>query len=105
MNTVPGDTPPTIPEEVPIVATDVLLLDHTPPVAASLNVRVLPTHRVVTPVIDVGPPTVTTVVTIQLEPVENDIVDVPDDTPVTIPVEDPTVATVVLLLVHTPLPE
>ena len=47
---VPATAPLTMPD-VPIVATVVLLLLHTPPVVASLNVVVEPAHTVAVPVI------------------------------------------------------
>ena len=47
---VPATAPLTMPD-VPMVATVVLLLLHTPPDVASLNVVVEPTHTVAVPVI------------------------------------------------------
>ena len=46
MVAVPADTPVTTPVVAPTVATDVVLLDHVPPLAAAvlLKVRVLPAH-------------------------------------------------------------
>lgn len=46
---VPADNANTNPEELPMVATEVLELDHKPPAGVELNVPVLPTH------IDEGP--------------------------------------------------
>lgn len=51
---VPAATPVTIPVPDPIVATDVLLLVHTPPLDALLKVVVVPGHAVSTPVIAAG---------------------------------------------------
>jgi hypothetical protein len=41
---VPRDTPPIIPDDDPIVATEVLPLVHKPPPTASLSVLLLPLH-------------------------------------------------------------
>ena len=51
MVVVPTDKPVAIPLTMPIVATAGVLLVHTPPVTASVNVTVVPTHWVVGPVI------------------------------------------------------
>ena len=61
---VPDDTPYTIPEPVPTVATVVVLLLHEPPLVMLLSDVVPPTHRDGEPVIDAGSGlTVTTKVT------------------------------------------
>jgi hypothetical protein len=52
MVVVPPVTPVTIPEDEPIVAIDVLLLVHTPPVVESVNEIFPPTHTLVAPVIE-----------------------------------------------------
>ena len=92
-----------MPDEEPTVATVVALLAHVPPVVTSLKPVVKPTQTVAVPVIDEGNGlTVTTNVAIQPVPRVYVIVDVPDDTPVTKPVEEPTVAFAVLPLVHVP---
>jgi hypothetical protein len=83
----------------------VVLLLHEPPVVASDNVTVLPTHTCDAPVIAAGVvPTVTTAVTVQPVPSEYVIVDTPGATPVISPVSEPAVAIKVLLLVHVPPP-
>jgi hypothetical protein len=103
---VPADTPYTTPE-VPTVATAVLLLLHDPPEVTSLSVVVIEADSVVMPVIaltDGAAFTVTVSAAMQPAPVVNVIIEVPADTPVTMPVV-PTVATDVLLLLHVPPPE
>jgi len=69
MIVAPEAIPVTKPVLDPIVATDVLLLLHVPPLAAgSLKTEVSPTQALVTPVtIEGGALTVTTVVTRQPE--------------------------------------
>ena len=100
----PAITGVTTPVPEPTVATDVLLLLHAPPDVASLNVVVEPVQTVVVPAIKEGKAlTVATFVALQPVAREYDIVDVPDDTPVTMPVV-PIVAIVVVLLAHVPLP-
>ena len=61
---VPAATPVTIPDEVPTVAIDVLLLVHIPPAVASLNVVVEPTQTLPLPPM-VESPTVTFAVQMQ----------------------------------------
>jgi hypothetical protein len=102
---VPDDTPYTIPELVPTVATLVVLLLHMPPPVVLLSVVLLPTHTVDEPVIAAGSGlTVTT--SVAKHPVDTVyvIVDVPKPTLVTIPDEVPTVATVRSLLLQVPPP-
>ena len=54
-----------------IVATDVLLQLHVPPEVLLPNVVVVPAHKLVVPVIDVGAAvTVTTVMAVQVVPNE-----------------------------------
>jgi hypothetical protein len=105
---VPAAIPVTIPE-VPIVATEVLLLDHTPPDVVFDKEVVDDSQTVKAPAIagTVGKGlTVTTAVTKVEQPEAFStvyvITDVPADTPLTIP-EVPTVATPVLPLLHVPL--
>jgi hypothetical protein len=87
------------------VAKPVLLLAQVPPATGCVNVTVWPTHT-----LDVVPGpeifanaavTVITAVTLQL-PTLYDIVVVPPDTPVTKPVNEPTVALPVTEDVHKP---
>ena len=60
MTDVPVATPVTTPDVDPIVATLVVVLDHRPPVDASLSVVVDPTHTFSVPVIGLdNVPTVT----------------------------------------------
>ena len=97
----PAVTPLTIPALV-IVAFPLLIL-HVPP-PASLNEVVNPTQTVKTPDIDEGKAsTVTTAVVMQPEPRAYVIMAVPAVFPDTMPVLDPTVA-LVLLLIHVPPP-
>ena len=51
MITLPVLTPVTIPDDVPIVAISVLLLNHVPPVEASDRVILVPEHTLVFPMI------------------------------------------------------
>lgn len=101
MVVVPAATPDTTPELF-IVATEVLLLLHVPPVVASLSEVVDPTQTLVVPSIAPGSGfTVTTVVLKHVVPKMYEITAVPKLLPVTHPVEA-TVATEVLLLLHVP---
>ena len=52
--TVPADAPVTSPVALLTVATEVLLLLHVPPVVASVNVVVEPTHTADAPLIAAG---------------------------------------------------
>jgi len=92
----------------PIVATEPLPLLHTPPLVASLSVVVDPVQTLMVPVIadTVGNGlTVTDEVTVVTQPkplvTVYDIVAVPADTPLTMPVK-PIVATEPSPLLHTP---
>ncbi len=51
---MPAVSPLTTPVEEPMVATDMLLLLQLPPVVASDNVVVLPTHTAAVPVMPAG---------------------------------------------------
>ena len=97
-------TPVTTPDDAPTVAMVLSLLLQVPPVAASSNVIVPPTHTVVRPVIAGGNGLiVTTVLAVQPE-AANEMLVVPAETPVTLP--DPsTVAIPVDELLHEPAPE
>ena len=101
--------PPLIPVTIPPVfvtcATVVLLLVHVPPVAVLLSVVLAPWHRVVVPVIEITFVTVTVVVVTQPADEVNVIGDVPVAIPDTTPPDSVIVATVVLPLVHVPLPD
>jgi hypothetical protein len=80
-----------------------LLLDHVPPAILLLNVVFAPTHATALPVI--APGNGLTVIVCETEqPVVKvyDIVSTPSATPVTIPVEEPTVAIDKLLLDQAP---
>lgn len=99
---VPFETLVTTPDASTVATPGVLLL-HVPPLVVLLNDTVVPTHIVVVPLIaDGAADTVTTVVLVQLPAAVNVIVAVPDVIPATTPPD--TVATLVLLLLHVPLP-
>ena len=103
---VPSDMPVTTPV-LPIVATDVVLLLHTPPNVASVRVVVVPAQIVVVPAMDDTEgkvPTVKVVVAVaepQAPVTEYEIIEAPSDMAVTAPVL-PIVATAGLLLLHVP---
>lgn len=96
-----------MPDDEPIVATELLLLVHEPPLAALASVDVLPMHMPKAPLMEAGAAlTVTTTELRQPPPVLYDMVEVPAETALTMPDALPMVATVLLLLVHEPpLPE
>ena len=102
---VPGDTADTMPDAIPIVATEGFALIHVPPVETSPRVVVVPVQMTdVPPVMGEGvAKTVTTLVALQPVPSEYVIVAVPVETPVTTP-EEPTVAILVAELLQTPPP-
>jgi hypothetical protein len=63
---VPADTPFTIPENVPIIATAVLLLLHVPPGVGLVSIVVVPRHALSRPDIGLGSGfTVTVVIAVQ----------------------------------------
>ena len=101
MMVVPGVTPFTIPRLQFTVATAVLLLYHKPPGAGLLITVVRPTHTVVIPVLEKRELTAITVVEEQPVPMVYDMVEVPPNNPLTIPVV-PTEAIVGLLLDQMP---
>jgi hypothetical protein len=104
---VPVATPETIPEPLPTVATDVLLLVQLPPAMASLNVIVDPAQTVAGPAVVMGAGAEFTVIFFVVKTVPQRLVtvylitSVPGASPVTTPVTGFTEA-VVLLLLHTP---
>jgi hypothetical protein len=99
---LPAATPVTIPDELPTVAFEPSLLDQVPPVVASDSVEVAASHTVEGP--EILFTELTVAIVSALQPVESAyvIIDVPEATPVTIPVDEPTVATPVVPLVHVP---
>jgi hypothetical protein len=101
---VPVATPDTMPVAAPIVAKAVLPLVHVPPVFTSVSAVVAPVQTVNGPVIAAG--VKFTVIGTKLEQpasVVYTIVSTPAVAPpVTTPLDDPTVASVVLLLLHEP---
>lgn len=103
MVVVPPDTPVTtpVPLTVAIAASSLL---HVPPPVVLVSVAEAPTHKVVVAG-DIAAGIVVTVIVLiaeQPKPFVYDMVAVPAAIPVTIPVRLPTVATGILLLVHTP---
>jgi hypothetical protein len=98
---VPELTLVNIPEEVPMVATEVLLLVQVPPAAELLNVVDKPRQRLKVPVMLAGAATTVTVMVVVL-PVIYDMVAVPAATPVSSPVVRSIVALDVLLLLQVP---
>src|SRR6478735_8337928 len=107
MMLVPAVTPLTTPL-LSIVATDSLLLLHTPPAVASVSVVVNPAHTLVVPLIAATTGIALTVTVVVLVPTQPFVVTVyemmlvPAVTPVTTPLLS-IVATDSLLLLHTPL--
>jgi hypothetical protein len=102
---MPGETAVTIPVSEPTVAIEVLLLLQVPPGVILLKFAVVPTQADKGPVIRAGSGfTVITAVAMQPEESIYVITVVPAETPVTTPVEGPTVATAVFELLHTPVP-
>jgi hypothetical protein len=102
MVVVPEPMPVTTPVVLPTVPLVTSLLDHVPPAVPSANVVVKPIQAEAVPVIaDIGFTVTTAVVKHPVERVYV-IVDVPDATPVTMPLADPIVAFDVVLLVHVP---
>lgn len=106
MVAVPADTPLTNPEPL-IVATDVLVLLHTPPDVTSLKGVVDSSHTVATPEIEPDTGSGFTVTTVAVADTPQpfvtvyDIVAVPTDAPLTKP-ELLTVTIDVAVLLHTP---
>src|ERR1700735_779171 len=97
MLAVPADTPVITPVDAP-TDTLALLLVHTPPVDTSLKVIAKPGHTANVVPVMAGNPFITVIADVVKQPagVVNVIVAEPNATPVTIPVEEPTVATDVL---------
>ena len=100
---VPPLTAATAPVADPTVAMAVLLLIQVPPVVLFVSVVEAPSQRTNVPAIAAGLElTVATVV--RLHPVASVYVmfDVPAATPVSVPLEEPIVATATSLLLHVP---
>lgn len=110
---VPAETPVIMPEVDPAVAmpgellTQLIVLQAVLPAPTTVQVSASPVQSNESPSNISGVPI--TVITIEvIQPVVelvNDITEVPPDTPVTIPVLEPIVATPVLTLVQIPPPE
>ena len=99
---MPPDMPVTTPVVEPIVAIAVALLLQVPPAVASNKGVVAPTHIVVVPLIALGPGLTVTMIVAEQVPKVYDIIAVPNDTPVTIPVAGSIDATVGSLLPQIP---
>jgi hypothetical protein len=85
------------------VPTAVLLLLHVPPLTPSVSAAVVSAHRLNGPTIAPGDgSTVTVAVLLQPPDTMYVIIVLPDDTPVSTPVDNPIVPTAVLLLPHVP---
>ena len=106
MVVVPAATPVTTPVPPITVATDEVLLVQVPPALVLPRVVVKPAHTFMVPVMAAGNGLTVTAIVIWQPVVGNiyDIVAVPADIPVTIPLVKPITAAVVLLLVHVPPP-
>ena len=100
---VPAAMPVIKPIAESIVAMAVELLRHTPPVVASKNMETAPTQMCVIPVGVAGPGLTVSVFDAE-QPVGNVYMMfvVPDNTPKTMPDDEPIVAIAVLLLLHVP---
>jgi len=103
---VPAVLPVATPVVDPIVATVGELLVHTPPLVASVSVVdvvPVPPHTALAPEIAAGREfTVVTAVVIHVEGAVYVMVAVPAATPVRVPDDEPTVAVLMLLLLHVP---
>lgn len=101
---MPTVSPESKPEKRPIDATLVLVLVHVPPEVASERLLVTPVHAARDPVIAAGKGLIVTIF-VAKHPVLKvyEITLVPGDTPVTMPLPAPTVATELVPLVHVPL--
>ena len=103
MVAVPDAMPVTIPVYKLTAAIVASLLAHVPPEVVFPSVVVEPVQTLAVPVIAEGIGLLNRV-SLALQPVdkEYEIVAIPGNTPVTIPVADPTVSMAVLLLLHEP---
>ena len=100
---MPNATPHTFPVITPTVAIAAALLVHKPPGVALVHGVHVPTQTLGEPdIADGNGFTVIVVVTKHPPPILYVMVAVPNDSPRTMPVEEPTVATVVLLLDQLP---
>jgi len=100
---VPATAPAVITPEDPLMARSPVTL-HMPPPVASVNVSIAPAQILTAPFIGVAVATVTIVVAVQPVTEIKEMVAVPVDRPFTIPFVEPTVATLVLLLLQFPAP-
>jgi len=102
----PVVTPETTPDEEPMAATSGFVLIHVPPAGTQDNVTADPVHTAVPPVITVGV-ALTVTAAMFLQPVEvsvNVTGAVPADTPFTMPLTEPIVATPAAPLDQVPAP-
>jgi hypothetical protein len=103
MVVVPMATPVTTPVELLTVATDVFELDHVPPEVDEERVVVVPTQVTAVPEMAAGSGfTVSIAVRVQPVPMVYVIIELPEDTAVAIPDEEPMVATDVVPLAQVP---
>jgi len=107
MREVPVLTPVITPLTAPITATPGMELVHVPPVVVLVQVCDEPMQTGVVPVMvwEIGAVMVTVFVAVFTQPsmvTEYEITDVPAETPVTTPFDDPTVATAGASLDHVP---
>jgi hypothetical protein len=99
--------PVTTPVAEPTTATEILLLFQVPPGVVDDKVMLAPRQTGPLPVMDAGAG-FTVIVAVFVQPVEVSVkvrVVVPPLSAVRLPVDEPTDATVVLLLAHVPDPE
>ena len=93
----------TTPDELPTVATEVFELDQVPPEVVDESVVVVPTHATAVPDIAAGKGlTVSVVVRLQPVLIVYVIIEVPVDSAVARPDEEPIVATEAVPLAHVP---
>jgi hypothetical protein len=94
MFVLPTEAPVRIPDVEPIVATEGVPLVHRPPVILLDNVEEPPTQLVNVPDIVPALSVCTVTIFVAKQPPETtyEIRDVPAETPVTVPVDDPIVA-------------
>ena len=101
---VPDATPPNVPD-VEIVPVAVLELLQVPPIGEQVYILVEPSHALAPPAIVSGNGlTVTADTAMQPGLTLYVMFTTPPATPVTTPVDEPTVATLTLLLIHVPPP-
>ena len=101
MSVVPGLIPVTTPPE-DTVATPVVLLFQVPPDTESVKFVVEPTHTLVEPEITLTKGATVNMTVALVVPTVYEMIQVPTVNAETIPVEEPTAAIALLLLLQTP---